>query len=88
MYAGLVVGYLFVLLFLYVLGTSYYQPLLWIYSLLFKSGLGALLLYIFNAVIAIWQLHIPVNPYNALLAGYLGIPGVLVLLMAKYLIKI
>jgi inhibitor of the pro-sigma K processing machinery len=88
MYTGLIVGYLFVLLFLYVLGTSYYQPLLWIYNLLFKSGIGVLFLYVFNAGAAIWQLQIPVNPYNALLVGYLGVPGMLVLLLAKYLIKI
>jgi inhibitor of the pro-sigma K processing machinery len=88
MYTGLIVGYLFVLLFLYVLGTSYCQPLLFIYNLLFKSGIGALVLYIFNAGTVIWQLNIPVNPYNSLLVGYLGGPGMLFLILAKYLIKI
>jgi inhibitor of the pro-sigma K processing machinery len=88
MYTGIIVGYLFVLLFLYVLGTSYYQPLLVIYNLLFKSGLGALVLFILNAGSVIWQLQIPVNPYNSLLVGFLGLPGMLFLILAKYLIKI
>ena len=88
MYIGLIVGYLFVLLFLYVLGTSYYPPLLFVYHLFFKSSIGALVLYIFNAGAAIWQLNIPLNPYNSLLVGYLGGSGMLFLILAKYFIKI
>jgi inhibitor of the pro-sigma K processing machinery len=87
-YTSLIVGYLFVLFFLYVLGTGYYRPLLWIYKLLFRSGVGALVLYLFNAGTVIWQLNIPVNPYNSLLVGYLGGPGMLFLILAKYIIKI
>jgi inhibitor of the pro-sigma K processing machinery len=88
MYTGLIVGYIFVLIFLYVLGTSYCPPLMTLYNLLFKSGLGATVLFIFNAAAAVWRVEIPLNPYNSLLVGYLGLPGMLLLILAKYLLKI
>jgi inhibitor of the pro-sigma K processing machinery len=84
MYAGLVVGYLFVLVFLYVLGNSYWRPLLYLYRFFFKSAVGVLLVYLFNAGTAHWNLEIPLNPFNALIVGFLGFPGMFLLILAKY----
>jgi inhibitor of the pro-sigma K processing machinery len=87
-YAGLIIGYLFMLIFLYVLGTSYYQPLLGLYNFLFKGALGAVLVYLFNSGTAIWRMEIPLNPFNALVSGFMGFPGMALLLFARYIIKI
>ncbi|HYH01588.1 MAG TPA: pro-sigmaK processing inhibitor BofA family protein [Bacillota bacterium] len=88
MYAGLIIGFIFVLVFLYVLGTSYYRPLLGLYNVLFKGALGAVLVYLFNLGSVLWQLEIPLNPFNSLVVGFMGLPGMVLLLLARYIIKI
>lgn len=88
MFTGLVVGYLFVLVFLYVLGNSYWRPLLLLYKFFLKSAVGALLVYLFNAGIAHWNLEIPLNPFNALIVGFLGFPGMFLLILAKYVVGV
>jgi inhibitor of the pro-sigma K processing machinery len=88
MSAGLVVGYLFVLIFLYVLGNSYWRPLLFLYRFFLKSAVGALLVYLFNSGTAQWNLEIPLNPFNALIVGFLGFPGMFLLILAKYVVGV
>jgi inhibitor of the pro-sigma K processing machinery len=88
MSTGLVVVYLVVLGLLYVLGRSFWKPLNGIFQVFFHGALGALGIYIFNLVAIYWKLEIPLNPFNSLFTGFLGLPGLLSLLIIKYWIKI
>jgi inhibitor of the pro-sigma K processing machinery len=86
--AGLVITYLVILGLLYILGRSCWKPLFFLFKLLFQGALGALGIYLFNLIAVIWKLDIPLNPFNSLLTGFLGIPGLISLLVMKYWIKI
>ncbi|HEX7714348.1 MAG TPA: pro-sigmaK processing inhibitor BofA family protein [Bacillota bacterium] len=85
---GLILAYLVILALLYVLGKNFWKPLFVLFSLFFQGALGALGLYLFNMVAAAWQVEVPLNPFNALFTGFLGVPGLLALLALRYWIKI
>jgi inhibitor of the pro-sigma K processing machinery len=88
MSTGLILTYLIALGLLYILGRSFWRPLAAIFQLFFKGSLGALGIYLFNWVATYWKVEIPLNPFNALFTGLLGIPGLLSLAIMKYWIKI
>ena len=88
MATGLIISYLIVLALLYILGRNCWWPLFKLFRLLFQGAVGGLAIYLFNLVAVNWGFEIPLNPFNLLVAGFLGAPGFLVLLTLKYWIKI
>ncbi len=90
MAAGLIVVYLIVLVFLYLLGKNCWKPLFILFNLLFQGAMGAFGLYLFNLIVSScgWGLEIPLNPFNSVFAGFLGVPGVASLVVLKYWVKI
>lgn len=70
-----------VLLILLIVGFS----LTWFIRLLINGFLGGLLLLIFNVIGEKLGFAIPLNPITAVLAGFTGIPGVLVMALLAYL---
>jgi len=85
---GLILSYLAVLGLLYVLGKSFWKPLFFLFRLLFQGALGSLGIYLFNLIGVFWKITIPLNPYNSLFTGLLGLPGLLSLLVMRYWIKV
>lgn len=55
----------------------------WPLKLLLNGISGVILLYIVNSIGAIYNFHIGINLVTALVAGILGIPGVIVLIIIK-----
>ncbi|MBA2876922.1 pro-sigmaK processing inhibitor BofA family protein [Thermaerobacillus caldiproteolyticus] len=52
-----------------------------------KLVIGALLLFVFNAIGSSFSLHIPINLSTSLVSGFLGIPGVAALaVIEKYVL--
>ncbi|HOP75784.1 MAG TPA: pro-sigmaK processing inhibitor BofA family protein [Bacillota bacterium] len=88
MFSGLIVVYITALLLLYLHGKSLWKPLYFLFGVLFQGALGAAGIYLFNLLAQYFTLEIPLNPFNSLFVGFLGIPGLLVLLVARYLIKL
>jgi inhibitor of the pro-sigma K processing machinery len=88
MSTGLVLTYLAVLGLLYVLGKSFWKPLFMLFTLFFQGALGALGIYLFNLVGVLWQITIPLNPFNSLFTGLLGLPGLVTLLIMRYWIQL
>ncbi|MBW6411521.1 pro-sigmaK processing inhibitor BofA family protein [Clostridium weizhouense] len=62
-----------VLLFLIV------KLLKWPLKVILNGVLGVIILYIVNLVGANFNFTLPINPITALIAGFLGIPGVIAL---------
>jgi len=87
--AGLIVTYLIILGLLYLLGKNCWKPLFSIFSLLFQGALGAFGLYFYNLIVTSlgWSFEIPINPFNSLFTGFLGIPGLASLVALKYWVK-
>jgi inhibitor of the pro-sigma K processing machinery len=85
---GLILTYLALLGLLYVLGKSFWKPLFMLFTILFQGALGALGIYFFNIIGVLWKIEIPLNPFNSLFTGLLGLPGLVSLLVMRYWIKV
>lgn len=81
-----ILAYLFGIVFLFLIGRAFHKPLNLVLRLLLNAVAGGLVLWGLNLVGRTWAVSIPVNPFTALVAGFLGIPGVAFLLVLKYLI--
>lgn len=77
-----VIAVIFLLLFFKILGSS----LKWILKLLLNAVTGFMILFLVNIVGGIIGIELDLNWINALVAGFFGAPGVVVLLVIKYLL--
>lgn len=80
--------YITALLLLYLFGKSLWKPLYFLFGVFFQGALGAAGIYLFNLLAQYVALEIPLNPFNSLFVGFLGIPGLIALLAARYLIEL
>lgn len=62
------------------------KPIAWIFKLMIHAVMGYIALLIFNFVGAWVGLSLGLNWLNAAITGVLGIPGVILLLLIKYLL--
>ena len=61
------------------------KPLKWAFKLALHAAFGFIFLFIFNFVGAWADLSLEINWINCLLAGALGVPGVIALLILQYI---
>lgn len=59
-------------------------PLRWILKLLLNAAIGYVGLMIFNVLGSILDLQIAINWVTILVTGFLGLPGVILLLLCQY----
>lgn len=62
------------------------KPLAWILKFLIHAAMGYAFLFLFNFVGAWIGISLGLNWINAAIAGVLGVPGVILLLLIKYLL--
>jgi len=79
-----IAAYAFGLLMLYAVAKILVAPLRLILKLIYNGIIGGILLLGLNAIGSFFGLHIAINPLNALIAGFLGVPGILLLIFVKY----
>lgn len=79
-------AYLFGLVIIYIIARLLLIPLKMVVSLLVNGLIGGLMLALFNLIGGFWGLYLGINPITALIAGLLGIPGLLLLLALRYLL--
>ncbi len=82
---GAVLGALFGLFLLFLMGQALWGPLRFLLRAAVRLALGGLLLYFVNFLAACWGWGLSVNPLSAFVAGFLGLPGVVVLALLKHL---
>lgn len=83
---GAIIAYLFGLILLYVIGSILLIPLKVIIKLVYNGLIGGILLWLLNFVGQYFGLYIAINPITALVAGFLGIPGIVVLVILSYIL--
>lgn len=83
---NIILAYAVGLILLYVVGWILLIPLKWIIKLMWSSILGGIMLFVINLVGGIWNITLTINPLSAAVAGVLGIPGVILLLLLKYVL--
>ena len=76
--AALVVGAILILKILT-------KPIRWIFKLLLNAAFGFVLLFLVNFFGDPVGIYIGVNFVNALVAGFLGVPGVILLVVLQFL---
>lgn len=83
---SVILAYAFGLLLLYVIGWLLVVPLKFILRLIYNGIIGGLMLWLINLVGGFFHINIAINPVTALIAGFLGIPGVLLILVLQYIL--
>lgn len=86
MHVATVVAYAFALFLLYVLAYILYVPLKIIVRLTYNVIVGGLVLWLVNLVGGFFGLSVAINPVTALIAGFLGIPGLVLIIALKYVV--
>ena len=71
---------------LYIIGLLLVIPLKFLIKLLINAIIGGVLLFIFNMIAGLFGLSIIINPFNALIVGILGIPGLVLLLVLQLIL--
>jgi inhibitor of the pro-sigma K processing machinery len=83
---NLVLTFALGIILLFLVARLIFGPLRIVGRLLWNALLGGALLYLINLVGGRIGLQLPLNPVSALVAGFLGIPGVILLLVLQYLL--
>lgn len=78
-----ILGVLVGLFLLFVFGKLLVIPVKVIGRLLINGIAGAIVLFLINLVGGIFGLNVAITALNALIAGFFGIPGVIVLLLLQ-----
>ncbi len=81
-----ITAYLFGLILLYIVTRLLLVPLQLMLRLLLNAVVGFALLWLVDWVGSYIGLHIGINPVTALIAGFLGVPGVVLLIVWRYLL--
>ncbi|MGI6005242.1 MAG: pro-sigmaK processing inhibitor BofA family protein [Christensenellales bacterium] len=76
------------LVLVFVFGKLLLAPLKWLLRLLYNGLIGGLVLLLINWIGSAWGFSIVVNPVSALVVGVFGIPGVILLLILKMILRI
>jgi inhibitor of the pro-sigma K processing machinery len=71
---------------LYLFGTIFARPLVWLGKLGLSLVVGGMLLALVNVICGGLGIHIAINPVTLLTAGILQVPGVVLLVVANYII--
>lgn len=74
------------LFLLYIVGLILVWPLKKILKLIGNGILGGLTLLLFNFIGGFFGLNIMINPLNAIIVGFLGVPGVILLLILQIIL--
>ncbi|MBU7007595.1 pro-sigmaK processing inhibitor BofA family protein [Phosphitispora fastidiosa] len=83
---NIVMAFVLGLLLLYLVGRVMVVPIKLIVKLIVNGIVGGLVLWVVNYFGAFLNLHIPLNPVTALTAGFLGIPGIVLLIVIQQII--
>lgn len=77
--AAVVVGVIFLIKLLST-------PLRWIFKLLLNAVMGFVMLFVVNFFGGFLGIELGMNLINALVAGFLGVPGIILLIALKFLL--
>ncbi|WFA08479.1 pro-sigmaK processing inhibitor BofA family protein [Tissierella sp. Yu-01] len=83
---GTLLAFLAGLVLLYIAGILLVIPIKFLIKLLLNAILGGILLFVFNLIGGLFGLSIAINPFNAVIVGILGIPGVILLLILQVIL--
>ena len=83
-----VITFLACIIFLFIIGKVFAVPFRSVFKLVINSVFGGILIYIINLIGAGFNFHIGLNILTSLLVGLLGIPGAMLLIILKIILRL
>ncbi|MGI6093245.1 MAG: pro-sigmaK processing inhibitor BofA [Veillonellaceae bacterium] len=83
---NIVLAYAFGILLIFLIGRVFLMPIKLVLRLIYNGLIGGIMLWVLNFVGAYFDFSIAINPITALVAGFLGMPGIIILVLFKLLI--
>lgn len=80
------IAYVFGIILLYIIGRMFFMPIKLIFKLIYNGLIGGAMLWAVNFIGGHVGFVIAINPLTALIAGFLGLPGVILLILFKLFI--
>lgn len=80
---GTILAFIFGLFLLYLIGILLVIPIKIVLKLIANGVIGGILLLIVNLIGGFIGLSLAINPLTAIIAGFLGIPGIILLLIMQ-----
>ncbi len=74
------------LVLLYVVGWFLLVPLKVILKLIYNAIIGGIILWLLNLVGGLIGISVAINPVTALIVGFLGIPGIILILILQFIL--
>ncbi|CQR73091.1 SigmaK-factor processing regulatory protein BofA [Sporomusa ovata DSM 2662] len=84
---NVIIAYAFGILLIYLIGRMLTMPIRIVLKLIYNGLVGGIVLWVVNFIGAYFSFTIGINPITALIAGFLGIPGVILLILFKLFIN-
>ncbi|MEN6460977.1 MAG: pro-sigmaK processing inhibitor BofA family protein [Syntrophomonas sp.] len=84
---NVVIAALFLMVILYIVGQVITKPIKLLWKLVLNSAIGLVLLLLTNYLGGYFSFNAPVNIITILIAGFLGIPGIILIICFQILIK-
>ena len=85
---NIIITFLACIIFLFIFGKIFIWPLKNILKLIFNSILGGIFIYIINIIGMNFGFHIGLNLITAIIVGLLGVPGAMLLIILKIILRI
>ncbi len=83
---GSILAYVAGLVIIFIFCRIFIKPIRWLVRLLINSILGGLILAAVNFVGGFAGITIIINPITSMLAGLLGVPGIILVIILQYII--
>lgn len=83
---NIIIAYIVGIILIYLVGRMLLMPIKLIFRLVYNAVLGGIMLMVLNFVGGYIGFTIGINPITALIAGFLGVPGVILLILFKVFI--
>jgi len=83
---NVIFAYAFGIVLIYLIGRIFLMPLKLVFRLIYNGIIGGIMLWVLNFVGSYIDFTIAINPITALIAGFLGLPGVILLILFKIFI--
>lgn len=83
---SMIVAFVLAVIVLLLLGRLMIIPVKIVMRIIYNIILGGLALWVLNLVTGWFGIHFALNPYTAAIAGFLGVPGVIMLYVLQVLL--
>lgn len=80
---NVIIAYIFGIILIYLIGRLMLMPIKFLLKLIYNGLVGGAMLWGVNYAGAYFDFAIAINPITALVAGFLGVPGVVLLMAMK-----